>query len=46
MEQSGDQVNDEVAVDAALDDLSVRTAIESEMSRNDQVEKQTMSETT
>ena len=37
MEESGDQINDEVAVDAALPQLSVTTASESEMSSNDQV---------
>ena len=37
MEESGDQINDEVVVDAALEDLSVTTASESEMSSNDQV---------
>ena len=37
VEESGDQINDEVAVDAALQQLSVTTASESEMSSNDQV---------
>ena len=39
VEETDDQVNDEVAVglDAALDDQSVMTASESEMSSNDQV---------
>ena len=37
MEETLDQINDEVAVDAALDDLSVMTASESEMSSDDQV---------
>ena len=37
MEESDDQINDEVAVDAALQQLSAATASESEMSSNDQV---------
>ena len=39
VEETDDQINDEVAVglDAALDDQSVMTASESEMSSNDQV---------
>jgi len=37
VEETDDQVNDEVAVDAALDDQSVMTASVSEMSSNDQV---------
>ena len=32
-----DQINDEVAVDTALEDLSVMTASESEMSCDDQI---------
>ena len=37
MEVANDQINDEVAVDAALEDQSVMTASESEMASNDQV---------
>ena len=37
VEETNDQINDEVAVDAALEELSVMTASESEMSSNDQV---------
>jgi len=37
VEESDDQINDEVVVDAAFEDLSVTTASESEMSSNDQV---------
>jgi len=32
VEETDDQINDEVAVDAALEDLSVTTASDSEMS--------------
>ena len=37
MEVADDQVSDEAAVDAALEDQSVMTGNESEMSSNDQV---------
>ena len=37
VEESDDQINDEVAIDAALQQLSVTTASESEMSSTDQV---------
>jgi len=37
VEETNDQINDEVAVDAALEELSVMTASESEMSSNDQI---------
>ena len=37
MEVADDQINDEAAVDAALEDQSVMTGSESEMSSNDQV---------
>ena len=37
MEETDEQINDEVAVDAALEDQSVMTASESELSNNDQV---------
>jgi len=37
VKETDDQINDEVAVDAALEDQSVMTASESEMSSNDQV---------
>ena len=36
MEVADDQINDEAAVDAALEDQSVMTGSESEMSSNDQ----------
>ena len=42
VEESDDLINDEVAADAALQQLSAATASESEMSSNDQVGKQTM----
>ena len=35
MEVANDQINDEAAVDAALEDQSVMTGSESEMSSND-----------
>ena len=37
MEVTNDQISDEAAVDAALEDQSVMTGSESEMSSNDQV---------
>ena len=37
VEETDDQINDEVAVDAALEDLSVMTVNENEMLSNDQL---------
>ena len=45
MEETNDQINDEVAVDAALEDKSVMTASESDMSSNDQVVSMEVGET-
>ena len=45
VEETDDQINDEVAVDAALEDQSVMTASESEMSSNDQVVSMEVGET-
>jgi len=45
VEETNDQINDEVAVDAALEDKSVMTASESDMSSNDQVVSMEVGET-
>jgi len=45
VEETDDQINDEVAVDAALEDQSVMTASENEMSSNDQVVSMEVGET-
>ena len=45
MEVADDQINDEAAVDAALEDQSVMTGSESEMSSNDQVISMLVGET-
>ena len=45
MEAADDQINDEAAVDAALEDQSVMTGSESEMSSNDQVISMLVGET-
>ena len=46
MEIADHQINDEAAVDAALEDQSVMTHSESEMSSNDQVSSMLVGETT
>ena len=46
MEVANDQINDEAAVDAALEDQSVMTSSESEMLSNDQVISMLVGETT
>ena len=45
MEVADDRINDEVAVDAALEDQSLMTASESEMLSNDQVISMVVGET-